>query len=103
MPLWRSYYGDHIAFHFVFMEFYTRWLIAPTLVGTLVWAVTQFESVSKRIVRRNGAAIMTDSRRLSLFPYFAVFMVVWSILFIEAWKRRNMQAHGVVISCNTGS
>jgi hypothetical protein len=33
-----QYFGEGVAFYFAFVEFYTRWLVLPALLGSLVFA-----------------------------------------------------------------
>ena len=79
----REYYGVHIAFYFEWLEFYTKWLTAPTAIGVLIYfskavmAVDHFQN------------IVEVEREHDLYPYFALFMALWATLFLEFWKRKS--------------
>jgi hypothetical protein len=79
----REYFGVHIAFYFEWLEFYTKWLTAPTAIGVLIYfskavmAVDHFQN------------IVEVEREHDLYPYFALFMALWATLFLEFWKRKS--------------
>ena len=64
----RNYFGEEIAYYFAFVQFYFLYLFAPTAVGVLVhYFSTAFS------------------------PIYSIAIVIWSIIFTEAWKRRELQ------------
>ncbi|KAI9029356.1 calcium-activated chloride channel-domain-containing protein [Hyaloraphidium curvatum] len=61
----RDHHGERVAFYFAFVHFYTRYLAVPSVIAVLV--------------------------HFLLRPYsglFATFIVLWSIVFIQAWFRK---------------
>ena len=66
-----EYYGEHIAFYFAWLELYTRWLLAPSVMGLVLFMVQ----------------LGTKSLDQFLAPYYAVFMALWATFFLLAWKR----------------
>nr|CAH7756325.1 unnamed protein product [Callosobruchus chinensis] len=62
----RLYFGEAIALYFKFLDFYTRALIVPVVLGFLQLLVSR-ETV----------------------PFFCVFNVVWVTLCLELWKRKS--------------
>jgi len=70
-----AYFGETIAFYFAWLEFYTQWLVVPSIIGVLlfVWQ------------------LYYGSLDVAWSPIFSLFMAVWSILFLEFWKRRNAE------------
>jgi len=69
----RDYFNEPIAFYFSFMESYLRWLIPLSLFGT-AWFVLQ----------------LTQSRSsFTGMEVFIVFVIIWSVCFVDFWKRRQ--------------
>ena len=70
-----AYFGETIAFYFAWLEFYTQWLVVPSIIGVLlfVWQ------------------LYYGSLDVAWSPIFSLFMAVWSMLFLEFWKRRNAE------------
>ena len=70
-----AYFGETIAFYFAWLEFYTQWLVVPSVIGVLlfVWQ------------------LYYGSLDVAWSPIFSLFMAIWSILFLEFWKRRNAE------------
>ncbi|KAI8146256.1 calcium-activated chloride channel-domain-containing protein [Fennellomyces sp. T-0311] len=63
----RDQFGEKIAFYFAFVQYYLVWLSAPTIIGVLI--------------------TLFHARTLSI--WYSLAMLVWSVLFIEMWKRRE--------------
>lgn len=73
----KNYFGEKIGLYFVFIGHYSRWLVVPTVIGIpiqiYVLAVNDFSS--------------------PVLPFFSVFIVLWAIVMLEYWKRKEkMQA-----------
>ncbi|RHY32891.1 hypothetical protein DYB32_002137 [Aphanomyces invadans] len=67
-----KYFGEKVAFYFAWVEMYTKWLVAPVVVG--IFLFTQ--------------QVETASLDQPLAPLYALFMAVWASSFLVAWKRR---------------
>ena len=39
LGLIKSYFGEKIAFYFAWLEFYTRWLVAPAIAGIVIFVL----------------------------------------------------------------
>lgn len=69
----RNYFGEQIAFYFCWLGHYTKWLVAPALVGLAVYV-------------HQNVAQTTSVREL---PFYGIFIALWSTLFLEFWKRKE--------------
>mmetsp|Transcript_56196 Transcript_56196/g.131597 ORF Transcript_56196/g.131597 Transcript_56196/m.131597 type:complete len:954 (+) Transcript_56196:73-2934(+) len=92
----RSYFGEEVAFFFHWLNFFTRFLILPSIVGLVL-----FCSSILICLPSIGGWFLILEEYLSLA--FAVGMVIWSASFgelykrhvqlpIEKWGMRNYQA-----------
>eukprot|EP00049_Salpingoeca_infusionum_P003847 m.71521 g.71521 ORF g.71521 m.71521 type:complete len:1136 (+) comp12297_c0_seq8:49-3456(+) len=111
----KDYFGEQIAFYFLWLGFYTKWLIAPTVLGLLVFGVGFALKKNRPDVEEYCSANLTmcalcstcdkwtisdscDYYELSyLFDntatmVYALFISIWSTLFIEFWKRTQVRA-----------
>lgn len=71
----REYYGSEVALYFTWMNHYIRWLIAPGLLGFLIW-----------LHNKRDDSVSVDNSYL--LPLFTIFTVSWAVLFIQFWKRK---------------
>ncbi|KAI9322344.1 calcium-activated chloride channel-domain-containing protein [Dichotomocladium elegans] len=65
----RNHFGEKIAFYFAFLQNYFLWLGAPAVLGTSI-TILGFNPLS---------------------PWFSLAMLLWSIIFIEVWKRKEQE------------
>eukprot|EP00644_Phytophthora_capsici_P014584 jgi/Phyca11/536486/estExt2_fgenesh1_pg.C_PHYCAscaffold_540035 len=74
-PLWdiKDYFGEKVGLYFAWLGHYTTWLIAPAIIGCLLFANIMVENTADSL----------------LLPYFGLFMALWSIFYYEYWKRYN--------------
>ncbi|GAB9469453.1 hypothetical protein Gpo141_00006732 [Globisporangium polare] len=73
----RFYFGEKIALYFAWLGFYTKMLIFPSIAGIITYAVIETQDIQKG---ENQGYILIA---------FAVFIVIWSSVFAEVWKRKN--------------
>lgn len=73
----RFYFGEKIALYFAWLGFYTKMLIFPSIAGIITYAVIETQDIQKG--EDQGYILIA----------FAVFVVVWSSIFAEVWKRKN--------------
>ncbi|RLN91184.1 hypothetical protein BBJ28_00004762 [Nothophytophthora sp. Chile5] len=67
-----QYFGERIAFYFAWMEMYTRWLVVPSVAGSVLFVL----QVQAHQLDHPAA------------PLYALFMALWTSAFILAWRRR---------------
>jgi len=68
----KDYFGEKIGLYFKWLGLYTTWLSLAALMGGCFWIN----------VATNGNDPNTQS-----VPYFAGLMAIWSVVFLEHWKR----------------
>lgn len=73
----RFYFGEKIALYFAWLGFYTKMLVFPSIAGIITFAVIQTQDIQRG--EDQGFILIA----------FAVFVVVWSSIFAEVWKRKN--------------
>merc|ERR1711871_1673339 len=71
----RNYFGEKLALFYVFLGHYTASLGWPSLIGIGIYVV------QKLLQNQKGEHIA--------MPCFAVYMCVWSTVFIELWKGKQ--------------
>lgn len=72
IDLIHRYFGEEIGFYFAFLGVYTHWLVLPTVLGVLAFAVDFLSSWGAY-----GRAI------------FSLFVTSWATAFLKFWKRRE--------------
>lgn len=73
----RYYFGEKIAIYFAWLEFYTKMLVFPAIAGIVTFGYLE------------GKRLETGQNEGYILIAFAVFVVIWSSIFSEAWKRKN--------------
>ncbi|KAA3681139.1 anoctamin-7 [Paragonimus westermani] len=111
----RQYYGEKIGFYFAWLGLYTAWLLPAAIVGILVFL---YGLITMNSYTPSNEACMSDIlmcpmcdesqgcrywklkemcfylRVSYLFDhpgtvFYAIFMVMWGVTFLEYWKRKN--------------
>ncbi|PAA80633.1 hypothetical protein BOX15_Mlig004871g1 [Macrostomum lignano] len=113
----RDYFGEKIAFFFAWLGFYTTWLAPATLVGVFVFvyglASLPFNAANRNTCKAGKefkmcpfcdeadgcpfwylSDICWKLKLAAVFDnygtvFYAVFMSIWSLIFLEFWKRRT--------------
>ena len=68
----KDYFGEKIGLYFKWLGMYTSWLVVAAVLGFGFWI--------------NVAVDQNDPNTKSV-PYFAGLMAMWSVVFLEHWKR----------------
>jgi anoctamin-10 len=68
-----SYFGPKVAIYFAFLGMYSKWLVFPGVLGLILWFISfgPWEPVKP--------------------PLFSMTVIVWSVLFLQFWKRHNAE------------
>ncbi|KAI8899199.1 calcium-activated chloride channel-domain-containing protein [Globomyces pollinis-pini] len=83
----RNYFGEEQAFYFAWLGYYTIWIQAASIGGML----TFFYGIY-RFAFEPGLDLKAKSYLLfdnELTPFYAMFINVWSILYLRYWKRQS--------------
>jgi anoctamin-10 len=75
IELIQDYYGWEIGFYFAWMEFLTRWLFFPGILGLLVYIIRCYR----------GDTIDTDEYT----PFYGLVTFLWAVLFLRFWERHE--------------
>ncbi|ORE01372.1 DUF590-domain-containing protein [Rhizopus microsporus var. microsporus] len=65
----RNHFGEKIAYYFAFLQNYFLWLSVPASLGVFVY--------------------LTHTNTLA--GWYSLAMIIWAIVFIEIWKRKENQ------------
>ena len=93
-----EYFGEEVGFYFALVEYFIKWLYAPSIGGTVIFFVQMKQSRNGVQCHRKvegqqdaeGNLLNFDIQTCdAMIPYFSVFMCIWTTLFIQFWKRRQ--------------
>ena len=68
-----EYFGENVAFYFAWVQFYTKWLILPSIAGLWLFVLQ----------------VQSGSIDHPLLPFYSLFMAVWATFFLVFWRRRK--------------
>ncbi|XP_067058166.1 anoctamin-8-like isoform X1 [Acropora muricata] len=69
------YFGVKIAMYFAWLGMYTKWLVAPAVLGIVTFILSS----------------RSEATRDWCILFFNIFNIVWATLFLEAWKRKSAE------------
>merc|ERR1719375_772442 len=69
----REYFGEHIAFYFLFRSHFTKWLVIPALVGPVLWLI--------------DIPLGTPDNFTEIPLMLGI--AVWSSFFVHFWRRTS--------------
>lgn len=67
-----SYFGAEVGFFFVFLTFFTTWLLLPSIPGIIIGIYI----------------LVTEDKNSKYVPIYIIFLAVWATIFFEFWKRK---------------
>ncbi|KAG0221309.1 calcium-activated chloride channel-domain-containing protein [Mortierella sp. GBAus27b] len=84
----RFYYGEKIALYFAWIGHYTKWLVYASIVGFLflIYGIVSSVLAKKGQITQIQSGDLFDN---ALTMPYAIFVAVWSSLFVEHWKRKS--------------
>ncbi|EQC28360.1 hypothetical protein SDRG_13907 [Saprolegnia diclina VS20] len=85
----KNYFGCRIGFYFAYLVFYSNWLLIAALVGLGVFLLeASIKTPLLHFVSGNATASFYLIQVYTV-PLFGAFVVLWSTLFLESWKRQT--------------
>lgn len=81
-----DYYGEEVAFYFAWLEFYTKWLILPALLGAGLFAHQLYTALTDA-----GDASRWNAWGSPYIVPYSVAICVWVTLLSHFWKRTCFQ------------
>ncbi|KAG0282987.1 Anoctamin-7, partial [Linnemannia gamsii] len=88
LDLVNAYYGERIGVYFAWLGHYTKWLTLPAVVGMVVFVFGIINAASLNKLDATPNALFAIFDNVLTMP-FALFMSMWSTIYIEFWKRAN--------------
>ena len=71
----QEYFGEEIAFYFAWLDFYSKWLLGPAIVGVGLFVYQMF----------------AGTLDVPVLPLYALFMSLWATLLLLFWRRRESE------------
>ncbi|KAG0298067.1 Anoctamin-5, partial [Linnemannia gamsii] len=88
LDLVNAYYGERIGVYFAWLGHYTKWLTLPAIVGMAVFVFGIINAARLNKLDATPNALFAIFDNVLTMP-FALFMSMWSTIYIEFWKRAN--------------
>ncbi|KAJ3192046.1 Anoctamin-7 [Irineochytrium annulatum] len=82
----RDYFGEKVALYFVYLDFYNSWLLISTVIGLIVFLYGGIAMLAEQKAWSSNWNMLFDN---DLTPFFGLAMALWSVMYLEYWKRRN--------------
>jgi hypothetical protein len=76
----RNFFGDDIGWYFAFFTFYTKALMVPAIVGTVVYII--------KLSTEIGPGEFSDTYLAMTIPY-GLLNIVWYAAVLNLWKRKQ--------------
>lgn len=70
----KDYFGEKVGVYFLFLGHNASWLLLASVFGFFSWV---------------NVAATQNNPSPDILPYFSGFIVIWSTLFLEFWKRKE--------------
>ncbi|XP_065183783.1 anoctamin-8-like [Sycon ciliatum] len=68
----RDYFGEEVAFYFVWMLFFAKWLLIPGVLGLALY-----------LFRPEGVTVDNSP----YIPLYSLCVPIWGVFFVKFWKR----------------
>ncbi|KAF9544569.1 Anoctamin-5 [Mortierella hygrophila] len=88
LDLVNAYYGERIGVYFAWLGHYTKWLTLPAVIGMAVFVFGIINAARLNKLDATPNALFAIFDNVLTMP-FALFMSMWSTVYIEFWKRAN--------------
>ena len=73
----KKYFGEHISIYFKFLAYLQKWLLAPVILGLLVYLINLLSNQS-----------VTNSPYES---FYSIFIIIWGNLFLVFWEKQEQK------------
>lgn len=80
-----DYYGEKTGFYFAWLIHYTSWLLIPSVVGAIIYAIQVINYLSRDEI---DATEFIDATDTVLNVIYSIFVALWTTFFVESWKRK---------------
>ena len=85
----KDYYGPKFAFYFAWLVHYTGMLLWPAIIGVVIFIVQIVIMVTKETPEGEEKPAWTAAFNTPINAIYAVFVLLWTTLFVESWKRKE--------------
>ena len=81
----RNYYGESIAYYYIWLEHYIQWLLFPGIVGIIVSFFIYLEKPFNNKPIKESSITPLDI----FLMCFSVVIIVWATLFLKTWSKKE--------------
>ena len=84
----RNFYGEHIAFYFLWVSSFCKWMIIPSIIGVILFIIIIQEPMSLDGTVETIKKLTLDYYDISLI-ISCVLNTMWATVFLKAWKQKE--------------
>ena len=85
----KDYYGAKFAFYFAWLVHYTGMLLWPAIIGVIIFVIQVVKMVTTETPEGEDPPAWTETFNTPVNAIYAVFVLLWTTLFVESWKRKE--------------
>ena len=83
----RNYYGESISYYFLWLDYYTRWLLFPSILGVFIF-ISYFLWYKIPLI-----SIFSNSIQMDYYDFLLILncalLTLWITLFIKTWVQKE--------------
>ena len=84
----RNYYGEYLAFYFLWVTVFCKWIIFPSIIGSLLFVTKTLEPEILQTHFNIIGNFKLNSYEIILSMY-SVIITIWASSYLKAWKQKE--------------
>lgn len=84
----RNYYGEYIAYYFLWVASFCKWMIFPSIIGFVLFLI-----IIQEPKPMNGTVETIKKLKLDYYDISkiisCILITIWATLFLKAWKQKE--------------
>lgn len=87
----KDYFGEKIGLYFTYLTHYTSWLLYSCLIGLATYILMIKIQMDRSESDDQEVRQTMNDPDVVLIPYYCVVMAFWATLYLEDWKRKQIE------------